>query len=39
MRAMEAPLIRGAASMQQVTDWLEKLDLGQYAQRFADTVV
>ena len=27
---------RGAAAMQQVTDWLEKLDLGQYARRFAD---
>ena len=22
--------------MQQITDWLEKLDLGQYAQRFAE---
>jgi hypothetical protein len=22
--------------MQQVADWLEKLDLGQYAQRFAE---
>jgi NTP pyrophosphatase (non-canonical NTP hydrolase) len=22
--------------MQQIADWLEKLDLGQYAQRFAD---
>jgi hypothetical protein len=22
--------------MQQVTDWLEKLGLGQYAQRFAE---
>jgi hypothetical protein len=27
---------RGAASMQQVADWLEKLGLGQYAQRFAE---
>ena len=27
---------RGAAAMQQVTDWLEKLDLGQYARRFAE---
>jgi hypothetical protein len=26
----------GAAAMQQVTDWLEKLGLGQYAQRFAE---
>ena len=28
--------MRGAASMQQVADWLEKLGLGQYAQRFAE---
>ena len=27
--------IRGAA-MQQIADWLEKLGLGQYAQRFAE---
>src|SRR6202030_2915575 len=26
----------GAASMQQVADWLEKLGLGQYVQRFAE---
>jgi hypothetical protein len=26
----------GAASMQQIVDWLEKLGLGQYAQRFAE---
>ena len=26
----------GAAAMQQVADWLEKLGLGQYAQRFAE---
>ena len=26
----------GAASMQQIVDWLEKLSLGQYAQRFAE---
>jgi hypothetical protein len=26
----------GAAAMQQVSDWLEKLGLGQYAQRFAE---
>jgi class 3 adenylate cyclase len=26
----------GAATMQQVADWLEKLGLGQYAQRFAE---
>jgi SAM domain (Sterile alpha motif) len=29
-------MIRGAAAMQHVTDWLEKLGLGQYAQRFAE---
>jgi hypothetical protein len=28
--------IEGAAAMQQVADWLEKLGLGQYAQRFAE---
>ncbi len=28
--------MRGAAAMQQVADWLEKLGLGQYAQRFAE---
>jgi class 3 adenylate cyclase/predicted ATPase len=27
---------QGAAAMQQVADWLEKLGLGQYAQRFAE---
>jgi len=27
---------RGVAAMQQVADWLEKLGLGQYAQRFAE---
>ena len=31
-----SPIIRGAAAMQQVSDWLEKLGLGQYAQRFAE---
>jgi hypothetical protein len=31
-----SPTLRGAAAMQQVADWLEKLDLGQYAQRFAE---
>ncbi len=36
MRADEARIIRGAAAMQQVADWLEKLGLGQYAQRFAE---
>jgi class 3 adenylate cyclase len=30
------PDSQGAAPMQQVTDWLEKLGLGQYAQRFAE---
>ena len=28
--------MRGAAAMQQVADWLEKVGLGQYAQRFAE---
>jgi hypothetical protein len=32
----QSPIIRGAAAMQQVADWLEKLGLGQYAQRFAE---
>jgi uncharacterized protein YjiS (DUF1127 family) len=36
MRADEARIIRGAAAMQQVADWLEKLGLGQYAQRFVE---
>jgi class 3 adenylate cyclase len=27
------------AAMQQIADWLEKLDLGQYAQRFAENEV
>ena len=31
-----SPIPRGAAAMQQVADWLEKLGLGQYAQRFAE---
>jgi hypothetical protein len=31
-----SPIITGAAAMQQVADWLEKLGLGQYAQRFAE---
>jgi hypothetical protein len=26
----------GASAMQEVTDWLEKLGLGQYAERFAE---
>jgi len=30
------PDSKGAAAMQQVTDWLKKLGLGQYAQRFAE---
>src|SRR5690242_10475494 len=29
-------MCRGAAAMQQIADWLEKLGLGQYAQRFAE---
>jgi class 3 adenylate cyclase len=36
MRAGEACLFRDAATMQQVANWLEKLGLGQYAQRFAE---
>jgi hypothetical protein len=36
MRADEARIFLGAAAMQQVADWLEKLGLGQYAQRFAE---
>jgi hypothetical protein len=35
MRADKARY-EGAAAMQQVADWLEKLGLGQYAQRFAE---
>jgi class 3 adenylate cyclase len=31
-----SPTMRGAAAMQQVADWLEKLGLGQYVQRFAE---
>ena len=30
------PDIQALPAMQQVTDWLEKLGLGQYAQRFAE---
>jgi SAM domain (Sterile alpha motif) len=33
---VEAANSRGAGAMQQVADWLEKLGLGQYAQRFAE---
>jgi class 3 adenylate cyclase/tetratricopeptide (TPR) repeat protein len=29
-------MMRGAATMQQVADWLEKLGLGQYAARFSE---
>jgi hypothetical protein len=35
IRASEARK-RSAATMLQVSDWLEKLGLGQYAQRFAE---
>jgi hypothetical protein len=35
MRADEARESEGAAAMQQVADWLEKLGLGQYVQCFA----
>jgi hypothetical protein len=31
-----SPIFRALAAMQQVTDWLEKLGLGQYAQQFAE---
>jgi SAM domain (Sterile alpha motif) len=31
-----SPTLRGAAAMQQVSDWVESLGLGQYAQRFAE---
>ena len=27
---------RGAAAMQQIADWLEKLGMAEYAQRFAE---
>jgi hypothetical protein len=30
------PRPRGATAIQQVADWLQKLGLGQYAQRFAE---
>src|SRR6185295_18308804 len=30
------PLIPPGAAMQQIADWLQKLGLGQYAQRFAE---
>jgi SAM domain (Sterile alpha motif) len=33
---VEAANSRGAGAMQQVANWLEKLGLGQYAQRFAE---
>jgi hypothetical protein len=36
MQAGKARQSWGAGAMQQVTDWLEKLGLGQYAQRFAE---
>ena len=35
-RAYHAAETRGAAAMQQVAEWLKKLGLEQYAQRFAD---
>jgi class 3 adenylate cyclase len=31
-----SPAIRGAAAMQQIADWLEKLGMSEYAQRFAE---
>jgi SAM domain (Sterile alpha motif) len=36
MRAGEADNPGVGAAMQQVSDWLLKLGLGQYAQRFAE---
>jgi hypothetical protein len=36
MQAGKARQSWGAGAMQQVADWLEKLGLGQYAQRFAE---
>jgi class 3 adenylate cyclase len=33
---LNAPDDAGKAAMQQIADWLEKLGLGQYAQRFAE---
>jgi hypothetical protein len=39
MRVGDARSPRGAGAMQQVADWLEKLGLGQYAQRFAENEI
>src|SRR6476620_9136074 len=39
IRAGEGPIIRGAAAMQHVADWLEKLGMAEYAQRFAENDV
>ena len=36
MQAGKARQSWGAGAMQQVADWLEKLGLGQYAERFAE---
>ena len=33
---MRPDVPRGAAAMQQTADWLEKLGLSEYAQRFAE---
>ena len=33
---LNAPHDAGKAAMQQIADWLQKLNLGQYAQRFAE---
>src|SRR6202030_4002094 len=33
------PLIPPGAAMQQIADWLQKLGLGQYAQRFAENEI
>ena len=32
----EATIIRARAAMQQIADWLEKLGMPEYAQRFAE---
>ena len=38
-RGRAKPDNQGAAAMQQAAEWLEKLGLGQYAQRFAENDV
>src|SRR5262245_31074901 len=36
VRASEARYSGGAAAMQQIVDWLEKLGMSEYAQRFTE---